>query len=95
MNRDELRRAVLEALATVAPEMDPTTLRPDEPLREQLDLDSFDFLQCLVALDRNLAVSIPESDYGRLTTLDACVDYLARRLDEQGRGASAGQEGRP
>lgn len=85
MNRDALRQAVLESLATVAPEMDPTTLRPDEPLREQLDLDSFDFLQSLVALDRKLSVSIPESDYGRLTTLDACVDYLSRKLAGQGR----------
>ena len=85
MNREELRQAVLEALATVAPEMEPSTLRPDEPLREQLDIDSFDFLQSLIALDRKLSVSIPESDYGRLTTLDACVDYLSRRLAGQGR----------
>lgn len=85
MNRDVLRETVLESLATVAPEMDPTSLRPDEPLREQLDLDSFDFLQSLVALDRKLSVSIPEADYGRLTTLDACVDYLSRKLVEQGR----------
>lgn len=80
MNRDELRQAVLDSLATVAPEMDPATLRPDEPLREQLDIDSFDFLQSLIALDQKLSVSIPESDYGRLTTLDACVDYLSRKL---------------
>lgn len=85
MNRDALKQAVLESLSTVAPEMDATTLRPDEPLREQLDLDSFDFLQSLVALDRKLSVSIPESDYGRLTTLDACVDYLSRKLAGQGR----------
>ena len=85
MNREELRQAVLEALATVAPEMEPSTLRPDEPLREQLDIDSFDFLQSLIALDRKLSVSIPESDYGQLTTLDACVDYLSRKLADQGR----------
>jgi hypothetical protein len=39
MNREALTRAVLESLATVAPELDATTLRPDEPLREQLDID--------------------------------------------------------
>ncbi|MGZ3459923.1 MAG: acyl carrier protein [Archangium sp.] len=91
MNRDELRQAVLDSLATVAPELDPSTVRPDEPLREQLDIDSFDFLQSIIALDRKLSVSIPESDYGRLTTLDACVDYLAARLAarEQGAGAPA------
>ncbi len=83
MNRDELKQAVLDSLAAVAPEMNAAELRQDEPLREQLDLDSFDFLQALVELDRKLSVSIPESDYGRLTTLEACVDYLAGRLGEQ------------
>lgn len=82
MNRDALKQAVLDALSTVAPEMDASTLRPDEPLREQLDLDSFDFLQCIIEVDRKLGVSIPEADYGRLTTLEGFVDYLARRRAE-------------
>lgn len=80
MNRDALKQAVLDALSTVAPEMDRSTLRPDEPLREQLDLDSFDLLQCVIALDRTLGVPIPETDYRRLATLDGAVDYLAQRL---------------
>lgn len=84
MNREALRQAVLDALSTVAPELDAATLRPDEPLREQLDLDSFDFLQCIVALDHTLGVSIPEGDYGQLATLDGFVDYLARRLATTG-----------
>lgn len=76
MNRELWRKAVLDALATVAPELDPGTLRPDEPLREQLELDSFDFLQFIIALGQSLSLSIPEDHYGRLTTLDACVRYL-------------------
>lgn len=84
MNRDELKQAVLDALSTVAPELEPSTLEPDEPLREQLDIDSFDFLQCIIALDRSLGVSIPEADYGRLTTLDGFVDYLAGRQSAPG-----------
>ena len=84
MNRDALKKTVLDALSTVAPELDPSTLRPDEPLREQLDIDSFDFLQCIVEVDRVLGVSIPEEDYGRLATLDGFADYLARRLAAPG-----------
>ncbi|MBN1205395.1 MAG: acyl carrier protein [Myxococcaceae bacterium] len=80
MNREALKKAVLEALAAVAPELDPDTLRPNEPLREQLDIDSFDFLQFIIGLDQNLSLSIPETDYGRLTTLDALVDYLGEKL---------------
>lgn len=80
MNRDALKQAVLDALSTVAPELDASSVAPDVPLREQLDLDSFDFLQSLLELDRTLGVSIPESDYGQLATLDGTVDYLSRRL---------------
>jgi acyl carrier protein len=83
MTREKLRRAVLDALATVAPELDPAALRPDEPLREQLDIDSFDLLQFIIALGQALSLSIPESDYGRLTTLDACVGYLEEQLGAQ------------
>ena len=83
---ETLTKSVLEALATVAPELDPATVRPDEPLREQLDIDSFDFLQFIIALAQRLSLSIPESDYGRLTTLEACVDYLQQRLGTQHAG---------
>jgi acyl carrier protein len=80
MNREALKKAVLEALATVPPELDAGTLRPNEPLREQLDIDSFDFLQFIIGLDQSLSLSIPEGDYGRLTTIDALVDYLGEKL---------------
>ncbi len=86
MTREMLRKAVLDALATVVPELEPDTLRPDEPLREQLDIDSFDFLQFLIALGQSLSLSIPEDDYGRLTTLDACVHYLEERPGPQHAG---------
>lgn len=80
MNREALKKEVLEALATVAPELDAGTLLPNEPLREQLDLDSFDFLQFIIGLDRSFSLSIPEADYGRLTTLDTLLDYLGEKL---------------
>ena len=80
MTRETLRKVVVDALATVAPELDAASLLPRAPLREQLDIDSFDFLQFIIALAQSLSLSIPEADYGRLTTLDACLDYLEERL---------------
>jgi acyl carrier protein len=49
-------------------------------LREQLDIDSIDFLNFVVGLDEVLHVSVPEGEYGALATLDGCVDYLAARM---------------
>jgi acyl carrier protein len=76
MNREQIRQAVLEALNQIAPEADPHSIDPSVNLRDQLDIDSMDFLNFLIALDKQLHVDIPERDYGQLTTLDACVDYL-------------------
>jgi acyl carrier protein len=76
---DDLRAAVLRVLGDVAPEADLTSLAPDVPFREQLDLDSMDILNFVVGLHAALGVEIPEADYPRLATLDACVEYLAPR----------------
>jgi len=80
MTRAEVRRAVLQALLTVVPEARPAEIDPAAPLREQLDIDSMDFMNFVVALHEALGVDVPEAEYGRLTSLDACVDYLAGRL---------------
>lgn len=79
MTRDEIRQAVLDALAGVAPEGEYDRLEPDRPLRDQLDIDSYDFLNVIVALHERLGIDIPEADYQKLLTLNGAVDYLARR----------------
>lgn len=76
---DELRAVVLRVLGDIAPEADLASLRPDVAFREQLDLDSMDLLNFVVGLHAALGVEIPEADYPKLATLDACVEYLASR----------------
>ena len=78
MTRDEIRAAVLRALGEIAPEADLSAITPDLPFRDQLDLDSMDFLNFVIAAHAALHVEIPEADYPKLATLDGCVDYLAR-----------------
>ena len=80
MNPDQLKAEVLTALGNVAPELDPGTLDPKRDLRDQLDLDSMDFLNFVVGLHKALGVDIPEADYRKLGTLDACVAYLAAKM---------------
>jgi acyl carrier protein len=80
MNRQEIRAALIDALSAIAPEGDYATLKGDRPLRDQLDIDSFDFLNVVIRLHDKLGVDIPEADYRNLATLDAATDYLAARL---------------
>jgi acyl carrier protein len=70
---------VLRVLGDIAPEADLDTLRGDVPLREQLDLDSMDLLNVAVGLHTALGIEIPEADYPKVSTLDACVAYLESR----------------
>ncbi len=78
MSAGALEQTVLDALGEVAPEVDPDTIQRDVPLRDQLDIDSMDFLNFVIAMNERTGIEIPESDYGELATLTGCVTYLAR-----------------
>jgi acyl carrier protein len=76
MNHPPILDVVRGALAGVAPEADLDALPLDANLRDELDLDSMDFLSFVVGLHKALGVEIPEADYGRLATLAGTVAYL-------------------
>jgi acyl carrier protein len=80
VNETELRSIVLDVLSGIAPELDPATLRANVSFRDQLDIDSMDFLNFAVGLHERLGVEIPEADYRQLETLDAAAEYLAARV---------------
>ena len=71
--------AVRRALAGVAPEADLDALARDADLQDELDLDSMDFLNFLIAVADLTGVHVPESEYGRVRTLGDCVEYVAAR----------------
>ncbi len=76
MNDADIRNRVLEIIGSVAPELEPADIRADRPLRDQVDLDSMDWLRVIVTVHEKLHVDIPEADYGKLRTLDDWVAYL-------------------
>jgi len=80
MDEQDLRRTVLSTLQSIAPELEPADVAPGRPLRNQVDLDSMDWLNFLVALHERLKVEIPEADYARLVTLDDVIGYLSAKL---------------
>ena len=80
MSESAIKEAIFKGLKKIAPEVDPASVAPSENLRESLDIDSFDFLNFLIGLHETLGVEIPESDYGKLSTVDAMIRYLSQRL---------------
>ena len=79
-DRPTLVATVLTLLRAIAPELEPEALEPARPLRQQVDLDSMDWLNFLVSLHEHFGVEIAESDYARLISLNDVVDYLQARL---------------
>jgi acyl carrier protein len=80
VNDTDVRALILRTLAQVAPEAELEGLDPGGDFREELDLDSMDILNLVIGLHEATGVDIPERDYPRLVTLDACAAYLSERL---------------
>ena len=79
MTRDEIKNTVLRILGGIAPEADLTQIKPQVSFREQLDIDSMDFLNFAIGLNKELGVEVPEADYPKVASLDGCVEYLMER----------------
>jgi acyl carrier protein len=80
MEKTEVREIVLKIIGDIAPDADVSTVRDEAKLRDQLDLDSMDFLDIVMELRKRYGVEVPESDYVHLESLRSCVDYLSPKL---------------
>ncbi|MDR0353505.1 MAG: acyl carrier protein [Opitutaceae bacterium] len=85
MTKDECKQAVLEIIADIAPDEDLGHLKHDARLRDQLQLDSMDFLDIVMELRKRHGIEVPESDYQQLASLDSCADYLTPKFTAQGK----------
>jgi acyl carrier protein len=81
---DDVTPLVRQAIAVVVPEADVQALDPAVPIRDQLDMDSMDFINFVAALDELTHIAVPEADYGRLGTLESCEAYLREQLAHRG-----------
>ena len=80
MTREEILTRIVSELQNVAPGCEPEHADPDADLREELDIDSMDFLNFIIALHKKLDIEIPESDYPKLSTLNNVVTYIENKL---------------
>jgi len=76
VTESEIGQIVREALSNVAPEVDLAAIDPKKDLRDQIDIDSVDFLNFVIGLHKELGVEIPDADLPKLTTLNGCAAYL-------------------
>ena len=76
MTDNDIRNLVLGIISDIAPDEDLSNVKPDVRLRDQLDLDSMDFLDIVMELRKRHQIEVPEADYMKLSTLDGCVEYL-------------------
>lgn len=81
MTETELHNLLCQGLARIAPEADLDSLSPGTNIREELDIDSFDFLNFLIGINETLGIEIPEQDYEQLTSLERISSYLLTRLN--------------
>jgi acyl carrier protein len=73
---DDVKKVVLAIIADIAPDEDLSNIKPEVRLREQLELDSMDFLDIVMELRKKYGIEVPEADYPKLATLDSCAEYL-------------------
>jgi acyl carrier protein len=80
MTNEEVRQVVIDIIADIAPDEDLDNVDAGVSLREQLDLDSMDFLDIVMELRKRHKVEVPQEDYPRLATLNSCVEYLSPKM---------------
>ena len=82
MTRDEISDVIIEIIQDIDEDAQTDDLNPDEPLRDQLDLDSMDFLDIVMELRKRYKLQIPEEEYPELASLTSCVNYLEPKLKD-------------
>jgi len=78
---EEIIKLILDLIHESVPSEDLSDVDPDIPLRDQLELDSVDFLNIIMELQMRYGLEIPEDDFIELTTLNRCVGYLGPKLE--------------
>lgn len=80
MSPADIRDVIIEILEDIAPDEDLSTLKDEIAFREQLELDSMDFLDIVMELRKRHRVQIPEEEYGELASMDSTVKYLTPKM---------------
>ncbi len=81
MTKDECKQRVIDIIADIAPDEDLSNLKSDVRLRDQLQIDSMDFLDIVMELRKRHGIEVPEADYPQLASLDSSAEYLTPKFN--------------
>ncbi|MEC8330432.1 MAG: acyl carrier protein [Verrucomicrobiota bacterium] len=81
MTEDQVKQIVIDIIREIAPDEDTSDLKGAINLREQMDLDSMDFLDIVMELRKQHGIEVPEADYPELASLDSCANYLTPKFN--------------
>jgi len=76
MKAEDIRAVILEVIHQIVPDEDLSNLKGDVRIRDQIEMDSMDFLDIMMELRKRYGIKVPEEDYMKLSTLDGSVAYL-------------------
>jgi acyl carrier protein len=82
MNPEDIRQVILDILVRIAPDEDLSELQDEVPFRDQMELDSMDFLDIVMELRKLYRIQIPEEEYENLTTMGSTISYLSPMLKD-------------
>ena len=80
MTKDNCKKLVIDIISDIAPDEDLSAIKPEIRLRDQLQLDSMDFLDIVMELRKRHGIEVPEADYGQLASLESCAEYLTPKF---------------
>lgn len=81
MTEDQVKQIVTDIINEIAPDEDTSELKGEINLRDQMDLDSMDFLDIVMELRKQHGIEVPEEDYPKLASLDSCAEYLTPKFN--------------
>ena len=81
MTEDQVKQIVVDIIDEIAPDEDTSDIKPEINLRDQMDLDSMDFLDIVMELRKQHGIEVPEEDYPKLASLDSCAEYLTPKFN--------------
>ncbi len=79
MNTSDLEAILRAELHRIAPEIEIDDIDKDAELRDEMDIDSMDFLTLVTALGKRLNLEMPEADYPQMNTFNDLLGYLGKK----------------
>ena len=85
MNNVEVKGVIRELITEIADDMDVDSekITDSAHLVEDLELDSMALLEVLASMEKKFGISIPESEFPNLTSIDKCSETVEKYMAQK------------